>query len=64
MSGKQGEWCMIIVYSGVCEEECMGRCQGDEPLTLTRCYSREMPQAYEALEGCKSVCSQAYNLRA
>ena len=32
MSGKQGEWRM----AGVCEGECMGRCPGDESLTLTR----------------------------
>ena len=27
MSGKHGEWCMIRVYGGVCEGECMGCCQ-------------------------------------
>ena len=37
---------------------------GDEPLTLTRCYSCETPQPYEALERRKSVCGQAHNLRA
>ena len=47
----------------VCEGECMGRSPGDEPLTLTRCHSCEMPQTYEALEGQKSVCGQAHNLR-
>ena len=26
-------------YMGVCEEECMSRSPGDEPLTLTRCHS-------------------------
>ena len=60
MSGKQGEWCMV----GVCERgECMGRSTEDEPLTLMRCYKCEMPQPYEALEGRKSVCGQAQNLR-
>ena len=34
---------------------------GDEP--LTRCYSCEMPQPYEALEGRKSICDQAHNLK-
>ena len=36
---------------GVCEGECMGRCLGDETLTLMRCYSCEVPHPYEALEG-------------
>ena len=36
---------------GVCEGEGIECCPGDEPLTLTRCYSCEMPQPYEALEG-------------
>ena len=36
--------------AGVCEGEYMGRCPGDEPLTLTRCYSCEIPQPYEVLE--------------
>ena len=44
--------------------ECMGRCQGSEPLTLTRCHSCELPQLFDALEGWKSVCGQAHNLRA
>ena len=60
MSGKQEELCM----AGFCEGECMGRSPRGEPLTLTRCYSCEMPQLYEALEGLKSVCGQTYNLRA
>ena len=41
-----------------------GNARGDEPLTLTRCYSCEMSPPYEALEGLKSVCGQAHNLRA
>ena len=41
----------------------MGRSPGDEPLTLTRGYICEMSQPYEALEGWKSACGQAYNLR-
>ena len=28
------------------------------------CHSCELPQLYEALEGLKSVCGQAYNFRA
>ena len=49
MSGKQGELCMIEME--VCEGKCMGHCPGNEPLTLTKCYSCEMPQHYKALEG-------------
>ena len=56
MSGKQGEWCMIGVYGGVCEGEYMGYSLGYEPLILKRYYSTEMPQPYEALEGRKSNC--------
>ena len=37
---------MARIYEG----ECMGRFPGDEPLTLTRCHSCELPQLYEALE--------------
>ena len=48
---------------GVCEGECMGRSSGDEPLALTRCHSCWLPQLYEALEGWKSVCERAYNLK-
>ena len=44
---------------GVCEGECMG----DETLTLTRCHSCGLPQLYEVLEGRKSVCDRAYNLK-
>ena len=33
---------------GVYQGECMGYCVEDEPLTLTRCPSCEMPQLYEA----------------
>ena len=29
----------------------MGRCPGEEPLTLTRCYNCEISQPYKALEG-------------
>ena len=36
---------------GVCEGEGMGRSQGDEPLTFTRCHSCGLSQLYEALEG-------------
>ena len=32
----------------VCEGECMGRSPGDEPLTLARGHSCELPQLYEA----------------
>ena len=35
----------------------MGYSRGDKPLTLMRC------QLYEALEGWKSVCGKAYNLK-
>ena len=35
----------------VCEGECIGRCPGNEPLTLTRCHSCELQQLYEAFEG-------------
>ena len=42
----------------------MGRCPGDETLTLTRCHSCELPQPWEALGGRKSVCGEAHNLRA
>ena len=41
----------------------MGCSLGDEPLTLKRCFSCGLPQLYEALEGWKSVCVQAYNLK-
>ena len=46
----------------VCEEECMGRCPGDEPLTLTRCHSCDLQQLYEALEGRYSVCDQGHKV--
>ena len=49
--------------AGVCEGECMGCSQGDEPLTLIRCNSCGLPHLYEALEGRKSVCDRAYNLK-
>ena len=35
----------------VCERECIGRCPGNEPLTLTRCHSCELQKLYEAFEG-------------
>ena len=41
-----------------------GACPGNEPLTLTRCYSYEMSQPYEDVVGQKSVCGQTHNLRA
>ena len=44
--------------AGVCEGECMGRTQGNEPLHLD-----EMPQVYDACEGWKSICGRAYNLK-
>ena len=47
----------------VYEGECMGHSPGDEPLTLTRCYSCGMPKLHEAFEGWNSVCGRAYNLR-
>ena len=55
MSGKQGEWCMV----GVC---LWGIAWGNEPLILMICYSCEMPQSYEALEGWKPICDQPHNL--
>ena len=48
--------------AGVCEGECIGRCSGDETLTLTRCHCCELQQLYEALEGRKSFCDQAHKL--
>ena len=41
----------------------MDRSPVDEPLTLTRCHSLLVAAAYEALEGRKPVCGQAYNLK-
>ena len=41
----------------------MERSLGDEHLTMTRCHSCVLPQLYEALEGWKSVCGRAYNLK-
>ena len=38
--------------AGLCEGECMGRCLGDDPLTLmTRYYSCEISKPYKALDG-------------
>ena len=56
MSGKQGEWCRIGVNG-------MGCSPGYEPLTLMRCHSCGLPHLYEALEGLKSICGGAYNLK-
>ena len=36
---------------------------GDEPMTLMRYHSFGLPQLYEAIEGCKFICDQAYKLR-
>ena len=36
---------------------------GDEPLTLTRYHSCGLRQLYKALEGWKSVCGRAFNLK-
>ena len=36
----------------------MGRCPGDEPLTLTIYHSCELPQLYKALERWKSVLAK------
>ena len=41
----------------------MGSNPGDKPLTLTRCHSYGLPQLYEVLEGWKSVCARADNLK-
>ena len=44
--------------------KCMGHHPGDEPFILMRCHSCELPfKLYGPLEGWKSVCSQAHNLR-
>ena len=53
----------VACMAGVREGECMGRSPGDDPLTLTRCYSCEMSQSFEALEEWQSVCGQTHNLR-
>ena len=49
--------------AGVCKGECMGCSPGDKQLTLKRCHICGFPQLYEALEGWKSVCGLAYNLK-
>ena len=59
MIGVEG----FIESDKVCEGECMGRCPGEEPLTLTRCRSCKLSQLYEALEEWKSVCGQTNSLR-
>ena len=56
MSGKQVEWCMIGVYDGDLCGGMHGALGWDEPLTLKRCHSCDLPQLYKALEGRKSVC--------
>ena len=48
--------------AGVCEGECIGHSQGDEPLTSPRCHSYGLPQLYETC-GWKSVCGRAFNLK-
>ena len=35
----------------------------DEPLTLMKCHICGLPQLYEALEGWKSICGRAHNLK-
>ena len=52
-----------VLGEGICEGECMRRCPGDEPLTLTRCDSCEMPQLFETNEGWKSVLWHSPELR-
>ena len=42
----------------------MGRYSKDEAYILTRYYSCELTQLYEALEGWKSVCFHAHKLKA
>ena len=37
--------------AGVCKRECLGHSQGDETLTLTRCYSSGLSQLYENIRG-------------
>ena len=49
--------------AGVCEGECMGRSQGNETLTLTRCHSCGMQQLYEAFVGWKSVLWPSLKLK-
>ena len=52
------------VWLGFVKGECMWQSPRDEPSTLMRCHSCELPQLYEALEGWKSVCGQGHNLKA
>ena len=42
----------------------MGRSPKNEPLTLMRCHNCGLKQLYDVLEGWKSVCGRAYNLKA
>ena len=52
------------VWWGFVRGECMGHCLRDEPLTLMRCHSCEIPQPYEVLEGWKSICDQKAKISA
>ena len=47
MVQDRNEWCGFVRGNA-------GGCPGDEPLTLIRCNSCELPQLYEAFEGWKS----------
>ena len=40
-----------------------GKSPGDESLTLTRCHSCGLPELYDSLEGGKSICGRAHNLK-
>ena len=40
-----------------------GFVRGNEPFTLTRCHSCELPQLYEGLEGWISVCGQLKGIK-
>ena len=46
------------VQRGFVREDSVGSPPGDEPLTLTRYHSCELPQLYETLEGWRSICGQ------
>ena len=47
------------VWWGFVRGNALGIAYVDEPLTMRRCHSCEMPQPYEALEGWNSTCGQA-----
>ena len=52
MLGKQGEMMYNRnEYQGFVGGGCLGYIPGDEPMTLTRCYSCGLPQLYKALGG-------------